>query len=102
MTDPLAKSLSDLSERDVELRCVVYEELKHGDEAYSVDIWRAWMRRGGPKKKRYAMPIIQRTLKAMEDEGEITGRYVGPEEHGGSQSRRKYYRRAWKDGDDQS
>ncbi len=87
-----------LLSRELDLRAVIRDELKHGDEAYSVDIWLAWMKRGGPKKKRYAMPIVHRALKAMEETGEITSRIVVPADHGASQWVRRYYCLAQKAG----
>lgn len=84
-------------EESISVRCVVYDLLKHGSETYSGEVYEAWSReRGYPDRdKRAGIQIVRRTLRAMELEGEIAGRNVPPSEHRGSQTLRRYYRRAW-------
>lgn len=95
--DAIEENRARSVEDSVSVRCVVYDLLKHGGEAYSGEVYEAWSReRGYPDRdRRSGMSIVRRTLRAMEREGEIAGRDVPPSEHRGSQTLRRYYRRAW-------
>jgi len=88
------KPRQSVTERRPDVCEAIFAVLTDGVERYSREIWEHCREREGwPEYPHQGqdVPLVQRVLRELEDEGRIVGRDVFPHEHKGSNMIRRYY-----------